>query len=58
MPTYAPESKEDCCPFNVYISRRKDGMREVWPVSPKGLRLDQNHPPQTAKQKKFLGPVN
>ena len=58
MPTYAPESKEDCCPFNVYISRRKDGMREVWTVSHKGLRLDHNHPPQTAKQKKFLGPVN
>ena len=58
VPTYAPESKEDCCPFNVYISRRKDGMREVWSVSPKELRLDHNHPPQTAKQKKFLGPVN
>ena len=58
VPTYAPESKEDCCPFNVYISRRKDGMREVWSVSHKGLRLDHNHPPQTAKQKKFLGPVN
>ena len=27
-------------------------------MSPKGLRLDHNHPPQTAKQKKFLGPVN
>ena len=58
MPTYAPESKADCCPFNVYISRRKDGMREVWSVSPKGLRLDHNHPPQTTKQKEFLGPVN
>ena len=33
-------------------------MREVWSVSPKGLRLDHNAPPQTAKQKKFLGPVN
>ena len=52
VPTYASESKEDCCPFNVYISRRKDGM------SPKGLRLDHNHPPQTDKQKKFLGLVN
>ena len=58
VPTYAPESKEDCCPFNAYISRQKDGMREVWSVSHKGLRLDHNHPPQTAKQKKFLGPVN
>ena len=28
-PTYAPESKEDCCPFSLYIFRRKDGMREV-----------------------------
>ena len=58
VPTYAPESKADCCPFNVYISRRMTGMREVWSVSPKGLRPDHNHPPQTAKQKKFLGPVN
>ena len=58
VPTYAPESKADCCPFNVYISRRMNGMREVWSVSPKGLRLDHNHPPQTARQKKFLGPVN
>ena len=33
-------------------------MREVWSVSPKGLRLDHNHPPQTAKQKKFLGPMD
>ena len=58
VPTYAPESKEDCFPFNVYSSRRKDGMREVWSVSHKGLCLDHNHPPQTAKQKRFLGPVN
>ena len=58
VPTYAPESKADCCRFNVYISRRMNGMREVWSVSPKGLRLDHNHPPQTAKQKTFLGPVN
>ena len=27
-------------------------------MSPKGLCLDHNHPPQTAKRKKFLGPVN
>ena len=39
-------------------SRRKDGMREVWSVSPKGLRLDHKHPPHTAKQKKFLGRVD
>ena len=58
VPTYAPESKADCCPFNVYLSRQTNGMREVWSVSPKGLRLDHNHPRQTAKQKKFLGPVN
>ena len=58
VPTNAPESKADCCSFHVYISRRMNGMREVWSVSPKGLRLDHNHPPQTAKQKKFLGLVN
>ena len=52
MPTYAPESTADCCPFHVYISRRMNGMCEVWSVSPKGLRLDHNHPPQMAKQKK------
>ena len=33
-------------------------MREVWSVSPKGLRLHHNHPPLVAKQKKILGPVN
>ena len=27
-------------------------------MSPKGLRLDHNQSPQTAKQKNFLGPVN
>ena len=37
VPTYAPESKADCCPFNGYISCWKDGMREVWSASPKGL---------------------
>ena len=57
MSTYALVSKDDCCPFNVYFCRRKDGMREVWSVSPKGHRLQHNHAPQTAKQKKFLGPV-
>ena len=37
----------------MYISRRKDGMREVWSVSHKGLRLDHNQPKQLAKQKKI-----
>ena len=58
VPTYAPLSRVDCCPFNVYISRQKDGMCEVWSVSPKGHCLQHNTAPQTAKQKKFLGPVN
>ena len=36
VPTYAPESKDDCRPFWVYISCRKIRMREEWSVSPKG----------------------
>ena len=58
VPTYAQESKEDCRPFNVYISRRMNGMCEVWFVSSKGHHLQHNHPPQTAKQKIFLGSLN
>ena len=60
VPTYASESKDDCCPFWVCYSicRRKDGMREVWSVSPERHCLQHNYAPQTAKQKKFLGPVN
>ena len=58
LPTYASESKDDCCPFWVCISRRKTGMREVWAVSPERHCLQRNHAPQTAKHKNFLGPVN
>ena len=33
-------------------------MREVWSVSPKGHCLQHNQARKTAKQKKFLCPVN
>ena len=58
MPTFAPETKDNGCPFWVYISRRYNGMREERFVSPKNHCLQRNHAPQTAKQKKFLGPLN
>ena len=58
MPTYAPHSKDDCCPFSVYVCRKINGMREEWSTSPKGQCLQHNHAPRTAKQKKFLSSVN
>ena len=58
VPTFAPETKEDCCPFHVYISRRYNGMRKEWFVSTKQHCLQHSHAPHPTKQKKFLGSLN
>ena len=45
------------CTFNMYIARRFNGMFEEWVLSLNNHSLQNNNPPQNAKQKRYLAPL-